>query len=125
MGSLLRQQMEEHMMLRNYSDRTVSSYVESVVGLVKQYWIPPEDINDQMIQEYLLHRKRQGVSWNTNHLAMYGIRYLYKEILGREFTPYMPPGRKTRRRLPQALTFRGTPCSPKPRINVSESTSKF
>jgi len=110
MSSLLRQQMVEHMMLRNYSDRTINSYVDAVVGLVKHYWVPPdwvspEEISDQQIQEYLLYRKReQGISWNTNHLCMYGIRYLYKEILGREFTPYMPPGRKTRRRLPQALS---------------------
>ena len=105
MGSQLRQQMEEHMMLRNYSERTIGSYVDSVVGLVKHYGVSPERITDPMIQEYLVYRKReQRVSWNTNHLAMYGIRYLYKEILGREFTPYMPPGRKKHRRLPTALS---------------------
>ncbi len=105
MSSLLRQHMVEHMLLRNYSEKTVDSYVDSVVGLVKHYWLRPEDINDQMIQDYLIYRKREkGVSWNTNHLTMYGIRYLYRDILGREFTPYMPPGRKTRRRLPQALS---------------------
>jgi site-specific recombinase XerD len=105
MSSPLREQMIMHMKLRNYSDTTITSYVQAVVMLVRHYGLPPEQITNEMIQHYLIHRlEEQHIAWNTNHLAMYGIRYLYVNILKRDFSVCMPPGRKKRRKLPQALS---------------------
>ncbi len=104
-GSALRQKLINHMTLRNYSECTVHSYLDAVLGLVKYYNLSPEKISDEMIEQYFLHRRnKENISWNTLHLSMYGIRYLYKEILGKEIKLSMPTGRKKRRRLPEPLS---------------------
>jgi site-specific recombinase XerD len=105
MSSQLRERMINHLMLRNYSDATIESYVGSVAALTKYYWKSPELISDQMIQDYLLQRMKTGdLAWVTIQVVMYGIRYLYKEILGRDIILSMPAGRRTYRRLPVALS---------------------
>jgi site-specific recombinase XerD len=97
--------MITHMKLRNYSDATIISYIAAVVGLVRHYMRPPEKITNEMIQQYLMYRREElNIGWNTNHLTMYGIRYLYTNILKRDFSVCMPPGRKKRQKLPQALS---------------------
>ena len=104
-GSELRQKLIDHLTLRNYSECTVHSYLDAIIGLVKYYMLSPENISEEMIQEYLLHRhNNDNVSWNTLLLNMYGIRYLYKEILHREVNAWLPKGRKKEKRLPQPLS---------------------
>ncbi len=102
----LRQQMTTHMKLRNYSQRTVDAYVESAQALVEHYKeAPPGRISNPMIQDFLLHRMENDcVSWNTCHRDMYGISYLYRNLLKRDVSNFFIPGRKTLKRLPKPLS---------------------
>ena len=102
----LGEQMKEHMLLRNFSPQTIKAYSDSAKGLVRYYkGLPPGKITNSMIQQYLVHRiKKEEVSWNTCHRDLYGIRYLYAEILNRDVSKFFIPGRKTLKRIPQALS---------------------
>ena len=57
MPTPLGQQMEEHMLLRNFSPKTVKAYSDSMKRLVHYYnGMPPGKITNSMIQQYLVHR---------------------------------------------------------------------
>ncbi len=91
----------------NYSQRTVDAYVESAQALVEHYKeAPPGRISNPMIQDFLLHRMENDcVSWNTCHRDMYGISYLYRNLLKRDVSNFFIPGRKTLKRLPKPLSW--------------------
>ena len=51
----LRDRMVREMDLRNFSPRTVESYVDQVKGLAKYYMRAPDQLSDDEVQRYLLH----------------------------------------------------------------------
>ena len=59
MGAL-RIKMIEEMRLRNFSVRTQESYVAAMVGLVKHYRKPPDQLSAEQIRSYLLHLEDRG-----------------------------------------------------------------
>jgi len=56
----LRDRMVRDMDLRNFSPRTVESYVDQVRGLAKYYRRPPDQLSNDEIQRYCCTSARSG-----------------------------------------------------------------
>ncbi len=99
---VLRDKMVRDMELRGFSARTQEAYLYSVAGLAKHYNQSPDQIDAQMVRDYLHHLlTERHLAWSTVNVAIAGVRFFYMQTLGRgEFSMAIPP-RKTPRRLPQ------------------------
>ena len=75
MGAL-RMKMIEEMKLRNFSPRTQKSYLSAMVGLVKYYRQPPDQLSQEQIRSYLLHLKERGLSPSSRTVAISGMKFL-------------------------------------------------
>lgn len=83
--SVLRQRMDEAMVLRGFSARTRECYLRCVAGLARHYHCPPDRLDAAQIQTCLLYlieeRKLAYASVNQAHCA---IRFLFARVLGCE-----------------------------------------
>jgi integrase/recombinase XerD len=104
MGTL-RNKMIDAMNLRRFSLRTHESYLGAVSALAKYYNLPPDKIDSQQLQAYVLHLTvERGLSWSTCNVAVSAFRFFYVEVLGRERTSLPMPPRKKPTKLPEVLS---------------------
>jgi hypothetical protein len=83
----LRQRMIQDLQLRGYSDRTVEAYVRSVAQLAQFYHASPDQLSEEQLRDYLVRLTTvQKVARGTHTIALCGIKFFYKETLGREWT---------------------------------------
>ena len=89
------------MELRNFSAKTIKSYVWAVRGLAAYYRRSPDQIRAQEVQDYLFHMiKERQLSWNTVHLAVFGIKFFFHQFLGQSEKRFYIPSPKVPKRLP-------------------------
>ncbi len=99
--SLLRTNMIKLMELRNFSPKTIRAYVWAVKGLAAYYRISPDRLTAQQVQDYLYYLvKERKLSWNTVHLAIYGIKFFFHDYLGHAKAHFYIPCPKKPKRLP-------------------------
>jgi integrase/recombinase XerD len=104
MGTL-RNKMIDAMNLRRVSLRTHESYLGAISSLSKYYNLPPDKIEAQQLQAYLLHLTvERGLSWSTCNVAVSAFRFFYVEVLGRERANLPIPPRKKPTKLPEVLS---------------------
>ena len=104
---VLRTKMIEEMKLRNFSSRTEQSYVSAMVGLVKYYRRPPDQLTQDEIRSYLLHLQERGLSPSSRNVAISGMKFFYHQMLGwNEKQLFIPPRRRSWQ-LPEVLAARG------------------
>jgi integrase/recombinase XerD len=104
MGTL-RNKMIDAMNLRRFSLRTHESYLGAVSALARYYNLPPDKIDAQQLQAYVLHLTvERGLSWSTCNVAVSAFRFFYVEVLGRERTNLPMPPRKKPTKLPEVLS---------------------
>ena len=72
--------IEKELMLRNYSKRTISSYLFCVGDFCKFAKSVTKDPEKEIIGEYLLEKMKKGQSSQTVNVHLNAIRFLYKEI---------------------------------------------
>jgi hypothetical protein len=53
----LRQKMIKAMKLRDLSENTQKGYLQAVTGLAKHYGMPPDQLSQEMIDDYWLYLK--------------------------------------------------------------------
>lgn len=103
--SELRTRMIDSMILRGMSARTQDSYVRAVAQLATFYGRPPDQIDDEEVQAYLVHLIRERkLSWSSCNVAVYGLRFFYHETLRRRKTTFHIPGPRKPSRLPEILS---------------------
>ena len=99
--SLLRTNMVKLMELRNFSPKTIKAYLWAVQGLAGYYRLRPDRLTAQQVQDYLYYLiKERKLAWNTVHLAIYGIKFFFYDLLGHPKTKFYIPCPKTPKRLP-------------------------
>jgi site-specific recombinase XerD len=77
----LRQQMIRAMELHNLSGNTQRSYLTSVFGLAKHYHQSPDQLNKEMIEDYLLHLKNnKGNASNSCATTLSGLRFFFNHV---------------------------------------------
>lgn len=79
--SQLRKRFIRDLSIRNYSNRTIRSYVTAVKKLSQFYGRCPSEINADEIKEYLNHLRQKGGSWSMINLTMSACNRLYKDTL--------------------------------------------
>ena len=81
----LRQRMIETLELRNYSQKTVSAYVGAVAQFARHFGRSPDQMTGAEIREWQIHlRETRKISWSGYNVAMCALRFLYREVLGRQ-----------------------------------------
>jgi len=94
----LRQRMIEDLHIRNYSPRTIKTYVCRVVAFAKHFSRSPADLGPEHIREYqryLVEDKR--ASWSVFNQTVCALRFLYKVTLGHEgLIEHIPFARRSR-----------------------------
>jgi site-specific recombinase XerD len=100
----LRSRLIDHLKLRNYSARTIDSYVGVVGGLAKYYDTPPDRLDQGQIQAYLVHRIDEGLAWSSINVAVCAIRFFYYQVLGWDPMRLAIPRRKAEVHLPEVLS---------------------
>ena len=101
----LRQRMDDDMVARGFADRTRESYLWAVTGLARFYRRPPDQISDDEVQAYLVHRLRERQrSWSTCNVVANGLRFFFHTTLKRDRTTFTIPAPRQRQTLPAILS---------------------
>ena len=101
----LRRRMDDDMVVRGMAVRTRETYLAAVTGLAKFYHRSPDQMSDEEVQAYLLHLIRdRHRSWNTCHIVVHGLRFLYHTTLKRDRTTFSIPSMRQPGKLPAILS---------------------
>lgn len=80
--TVLRRKMIKAMNLRNLSENTQQSYLFAVTGLAKHYRTSPDQISQDMIEDYLLYLKKEmGRAPNTCGVVKAALEFFYHNVL--------------------------------------------
>ncbi|MDN3667970.1 tyrosine-type recombinase/integrase [Echinicola jeungdonensis] len=92
--------MYEEMLVRNYSPRTISTYISLVSAVSKHFGKIPEQISICKLKEYLFHKVEVNkMSPSGVNQTISAFKILFKDVLGRSWDPV----RIKRPRRPQLL----------------------
>ena len=101
----LRKRMLQEMQLRNFSKRSIETYLSCICQLAKYYNRSPDEINRHEIKDYLLYliNDRQ-VSKSTVNQVISAIKILQVDILGNEWETVQIKRPKLPKDLPVVLS---------------------
>src|SRR5215471_11587424 len=78
----LRQRMIEELRLRNSSEETIRSYIDSVKRFARYYHTSPDRMNAEQVRSYLLYLlEERKLSWSAIHVNRAALRFLYVRVL--------------------------------------------
>jgi Phage integrase, N-terminal SAM-like domain len=83
--SALRLRMIEDMRLAGLASGTQASYVQAVRGLAAHYRRAPDQLSEDEVRAYLLGLRERGVARGTFKTQHYGIQFLYRQTLNRDW----------------------------------------
>jgi len=83
--SPLRQRMIENMKLAGLSPATQAAYIKAVRGLAAHYHRSPDQLSQEEVRSYLLHMRERGVARGTFKTSHYGVQFLYRDTLDRDW----------------------------------------
>ena len=82
----LRKRMLQEMQLRNYSKRTIETYLVSISQLAKYYKRSPDQVSRQEIKDYLLYLiNDKQLSKSTINQVISAIKVLQVDVLGQKW----------------------------------------
>ena len=94
----LRQRFLDDLRLRNYSPRTLETYLHHVLRFSRHFGRSPDQLGPEEIrtyQLYLLHERH--ASWSVFNQAVCALRFLYRVTLQRtDVAASVPYGKKAR-----------------------------
>ena len=94
--------------MRNYSKRTIQSYVGWVFDLARYYMLPPAQLSSDQLQAFLYYLVlERNLSPSTCNVAINALRLYYQLIEGipRDRLGLMLPRARTGWRLPEVLSM--------------------
>jgi len=99
------------MVIENLSPRTITSYLHAPRQLINYWGLPPEKIGSEEIYAFLVYLKEEKKqSRSTIRIAVSGIRYLYRNFLGRSEIVDEIPYPKSEKYLPEILSGKELKC---------------
>jgi integrase/recombinase XerD len=100
----LRQRFIDDLRLRNYSPRTIDTYVGHIAAFARHFGRSPELLGPEEVRAYQLHILDRKLSWSSFNQAVCALRLLYYTTLGRSAQiPVIPYGKRPKR-LPTVLS---------------------
>ncbi len=97
----LREEMLHYMQLKNYSKRTIDTYLSCILCLSKYYERTPETISSEEVKEYLYHliqSRKTSISIINQIISAYKV--LTVGVLEKEWSPIKLPRPRGEKRLP-------------------------
>jgi site-specific recombinase XerD len=99
----LRQKMIRAMDLKDLSKHTQRTYLSAVTGIAKYYRKSPDQLTQEMVEDYLLYLKNvKGNAPNTRGTFLTGLRFFYGHVVEKKITIDHSACRKVRK-LPTVL----------------------
>jgi hypothetical protein len=83
--SALRVRMIEDMRLAGLATGTQANYVHAVRALAAHYRRAPDQLSEEEVRAYLLGLRERGVARGTFKTHHYGIQFLYRQTLDRDW----------------------------------------
>ena len=83
--SPLRKRMIEDMLLAGLATSTRAVYVDAVRRLAAHYRRSPDDLSEAEVRAYLVGLRERGVARGTFKANHYGIQFLYRHTLDRDW----------------------------------------
>ena len=103
----LRKRMTEDLEIRNYSPRTIKTYVFHVARFAKYFGQSPDLLGQEHVRRFQLHLvKERNASWATLNQTVSALRFLYCVTLGKNWDLRHIPYSKKPRKLPVILSRR-------------------
>jgi integrase/recombinase XerD len=102
--TLLRERMAEDLRIRNYSPRTVETYVSMVARFASQFDKPPGQLGPAEIRAFQLKLIESKASWSAFNQAVCALRFFYTVTLPRDFAVEHIPFAKKKKSLPTVLS---------------------
>jgi len=107
MMSILRNRVIEDLQLRNYSPRTIKTYVSCVAKFAQFFGKSPELLGPEQIRSYQIHLvKEKNVSWALLNQTVCALRFLYYQTLKKDWPVHHIPYAKKPSELPVVLSQR-------------------
>lgn len=93
----LRQRMIDDLKLRNYSPRTIETYVGRIVAFAKFHRRSPEQLGPEDVRAFQMHMIEAGTSWSLFNQSVCALKFLYRVTLRVPWpVEQIPYGRKPR-----------------------------
>ena len=83
--SPLRMRMIEDMKLAGLSPGTQATYIAAVRKLAAQYRRSPDQLSEEEVRAYFVSLRERGAARGTFKANYYGIQYLYRYTLNRDW----------------------------------------
>jgi hypothetical protein len=77
--------MIEDMKLAGLAASTQAIYIDAVYHLAGHYRRSPEHLSEEEVRSYLVSMRERGVARGTFKTNLYGIQFLYRDTLNREW----------------------------------------
>ncbi|PIP28078.1 MAG: hypothetical protein COX29_03135 [Candidatus Moranbacteria bacterium CG23_combo_of_CG06-09_8_20_14_all_35_22] len=77
----LLQKIKNELKLRNYSPRTIESYLGCLTDYFKYVKIVKKEPEIELIKKYLLEKQDRGQSSQTINVHLQAIKYFYREVM--------------------------------------------
>jgi Phage integrase, N-terminal SAM-like domain len=87
--SPLRQRMIEDMKLAGLAPTTQNIYIDAVYQLAAHYRRSPDQLSEEEVRAYLLGLRERGVARGTFKANHYGIQFLYRNTLNRDWALFL------------------------------------
>lgn len=93
------------MQVRNYSPRTIQSYVSMIAGLSRYYNTSPDLLSTQQVKDYLQYRiQKHKISVSTINQTIGAWKILQVDILKREWVVFQIKRPRKEKKLPTVLS---------------------
>lgn len=103
--SLLRQKMIEDLKIRNYSPRTIDTYVDRVAKFARHFGQSPDKLGPSHIRRYQLFLiETKKASWAQVNQTVCALRFFYGTCLGKPWMIDHIPYSKKPKKLPVVLS---------------------
>lgn len=100
----LRQKMIDDLRLRNYSPRTVETYVTHVARFAAFHKRRPEQLGPEDVRAYQLHLVEAKTSWSLFNQTVCALKFLYRVTLRVDWPVEQIPYGRRPRKLPVVLS---------------------
>ena len=96
--------MEREMRIRNYSEKTIRSYLSTLSSLSHYYKLPPGKISTEQFRDYLYYlTETVNCSVSLLNQTISAWRILQQDILGRDYVEMRVKRPRREHRLPEVL----------------------
>lgn len=93
------------MEIRNYSPRTIGTYVIMIAGIAKFYHRSPDELSAEQIKKYLYYcTKEKGLSVSTINQTISALKILFQDVLGKPWGDIKIKRPRKNRHLPDILS---------------------